>query len=252
MRFIFILISILVSFQIQASPLKLASGEYIPYSGEKIPKQGISTLVVKAIFKELKQDINTEFMPWNRAMMLLKNSAVAGSYPWNLNSERLKDNYFSQPIHHYRHLAFTKKGRDFKTESSLTGKTLCVPNGWDLSIYESLIKNRKMQLTTPGTIESCFNMLALERVDIVFMNELVGLAVLDRLFGSQSPIVATEKDYFKKVVSLHFIVSRKYPDAKRIISDFNRGLEKIKANGVYDSIISSLSNCVTCNLVGLL
>lgn len=252
MRLFFIIFFILVGFPVQGSILKIASGEYIPYSGEKIPKQGLSTMVVRAVFKELKQDISIEFMPWNRAMRLVKSSAVAGSYPWNLNSERLKESYFSEAIHHYRHLVFIKKGQDFKTESSLTGKRLCVPNGWDLSIYESLIKNRKMKLVDPSTIESCFHMLALGSVDIVVMNELVGLEVQERLFGKRAPIFGTEKDYFKKVVSLHFIVSKKHPDAKKIISDFNRGLEIIKANGVYDSIISSISNCETCNQVGLL
>lgn len=252
MKLVIVLFLSAFCFATQAEPLRLATGEYVPYVGENIPNQGISSMVVRAVFKELKQDIHLEFMPWKRVMMGIDNGTVDGSFPWNANSERLKSYYFSMPIHQYRIFSFTKKDSEFNTAKSLTGKTICIPDGWDMAPSIPLIKKSNMKVASPGTIESCFGMLALGRVDIIFMNELVGKYVVDKLFGKNSPLVASEKDYLHGVNELHFMVSKKSPNGKKLISDFNRGLEKIKANGVYDAIVSVISTCVTCNQLGSL
>lgn len=252
MKIFIVLVLTMFCFSIHANTLKIASGEYVPYSGENIPNQGISTQIVKAVFKELKQDISIEFMPWNRAKLNTLNGVVAGSYPWILSSERLKDYYFSTPIHQYRVFAFTKKEHEYKTEKSLKGKIVCVPSGWDVSPYRPIMKKLNMQQASPISIESCFKMLAINRVDIIFANELVGFDVVNKIFGKTSPIIGSTRDYLRKVVSLHFIVSRTYPNAKKLITDFNYGLEKIKSNGVFDEIISVRSTCESCNQLGSL
>jgi polar amino acid transport system substrate-binding protein len=191
-------------------------------------------------------------MPWNRVMLLTKNGSVAGSFPWNHNSDRIKDSYYSMPINQYRIVAFYKKGSDYKKETSLYKKRICLPSGWDISIFQSLINKMKMEVVSPTTIESCINMLAKSRVDIIFIDELVGKYLDKKIFGKKSPLVSREKVYLKKVVNLHFIVSRKYPNGKAIIERFNHGLERIKSNGVYNSIISAKSTCEICNQLGSL
>lgn len=71
------------------------------------------------------------------------------------------------------------------------------------------------------------------------MNELVGKEIVHRLFGEKYRILIGEKNYFQKKISMHYMISKTYPNAKKIITDFNHALEKIKKNGVYDSIIRS-------------
>lgn len=250
MKLILVLFLTLSSFCIQASVLHIASGEYAPYSGEHIPDQGLSTRIIRAVFKEINQEIKIEFMPWKRVLNQTKNGMIAGSYPWNKNAERMEFNYYSNPIQQFRIFTFTKKGIDYKTEKDLEGKQACLPIGWDNTMYVDMINRNHMKVLNPVSTDSCFNMLALGRVDVIFMNELVGLEVMKRLFGDSGKVVGSEKLFSAKKVKLHFIVSKKYPNAQKIISDFNRGLEKIKANGVYDSLVSTKSSCVTCNRLG--
>ena len=109
----------------------------------------------------------------------------------------------------------------------------------------------KMQIVNPMNVESCFNMLALSRVDVIFMNEMVGQETIVKLFGSRPVIVGREESYLKKRENLYFIVSKKYPNAQKIIENFNRGLAIIKKNGIYDSIVIK-ANCETCNRLGSL
>lgn len=252
MKTIVVFILTFFTLAIEASPLKIATGEYAPYSGEHIEHQGISSQVVRAVFREIKQDIILQFMPWKRVMSNIDNETVAGSFPWNMNDERLHHNYFSRPIHLYRVFAFTKKGQDFNTEDSLRGKIICLPSGWDQAPYLKMIDKLKLQVESPMSIESCFSMLAIKRVDIIFMNELVGKEVERKIFGRQNLIVASEKSYFQKRINLYYMISKEYPNAKKIITSFNLGLEKIKGNGVYESIVEARSTCGICNRLGSL
>lgn len=248
MKTLFVFFFILFGSFVEAATLKIATGEYAPYSGEHLKKQGISSQVVKAVFKEMKQDVVFEFMPWKRVMLHNDNKTVSGSFPWNMNEERLKTNYFSFPIHQYRVLTFTKADTDFHTESSLKGKKICIPDGWDMAPYVKLIHKVELQVVSPVSIESCFNMLMIGRVDIVLMNELVGKEVNLRLFGKKSQIIGSEKPFFQRRVNLHYMISKKYPNAKKLIIGFNRGLEKIRDNGVYDAIVGNAkSTCEFCN-----
>jgi len=252
MKFFFVIFLAMICFDVQAESIKLATGEYAPYVGEHIPHNGISSMVVKAVLKEMKQEYSLEFMPWKRIVLELDIGSIFGSYPWNLNAERLKKNYFSMPINEYRMFVFSRSGDNFLTEKSLTGKILCMPAGWDLATTKDLVARTQLQVVSPASAESCFNMLARKRVDVIFMNHLVGKLMVEKIFGKNSIIVSNERPYLHKVVELHLIVSRKNTKGKKFIEDFNRGLEKIKSNGVYDSILSTISNYGPYNRLGLL
>lgn len=252
MKFFLITLLAMICFEVQAASVKLATGEYAPYVGEHIPNNGISSMVVKAVMKEMKQEYSLGFMPWKRVILELDNGSITGSYPWNLNKERFKKYYFSMPINEYRMIVFSRKGDYFPTEKSLTGKVLCMPAGWDQATTNELVVRNRLQIVSPANAESCFNMLARKRVDVIFMNHLVGKSIVEKIFGKNSPLISNERPYLHKVVELHFIVSKKNPNGKKIIEDFNRGLGKIKSNGVYDSILSTISNYGPYNRLGLL
>lgn len=243
---------LICSIHAHSSVFKIATGEFIPYVGQHIPNNGISTMIVKAVFKEMKQEYSLEFVPWKRVLLGMGNTKYSGSYPWNKNDERLNKYYFSHPINEYRTFVFSKKGNEFDTKKSLIGKKICIPDGWDQAIYKKIILELKMQIITPVNVESCFNMLALQRVDVIFMNELVGRALVDKVFGEKSPLVGAEKKYLQMRNNFHFIVSKKYPNGDVFIKNFNRALNKIKNNGVYDSILSTKSSYGFYNRLGSL
>lgn len=243
------------------APLRLATGEYAPFTGESIPGQGMSSEVVKAVFKEINTDITLEFLPWNRLMNNLKSGAVAGSFPWKESEERKAFLNYSEPIHKYSTLLYMKNDNPF-LDKSIAKKNLCVPEGWDPAPYEALIKKYEIKLTKPMSIESCFQMLVLNRVDMIFLNEYVGVAAVKRIFGNNPPVKGVMTDYFPKENYLYFVSPKNYPGSSELIAKFNDGLQKIKKNGVYGDILkkyklsmensreNTKSNCETCNRLG--
>src|SRR5262249_37142130 len=87
------------------------------------------------------------------------------------------------------------------------------------------------------SMEQCFMMLQLHRVDAVISNEIQAQATAQHLFAHRDavkPLAAVI------TVSTHnLIVARGNPDAERIIADFNRGLALLKASGEFDTIVKN-------------
>jgi polar amino acid transport system substrate-binding protein len=227
---------ILISTSVFAEPLKIATGEYAPYSGEDIPGLGISTKIVKTVFQEINQDIVIEFMPWNRVMNNLKSARISGSFPWTKNDEREIDMLYSEPINELNIFLFKKKNKSFPNDD-LTKKTMCIPSGWDLLVYTEVTEKFNVKITRPVDLESCMRMLAKDRVDFLLISEKVGKNAIEKQFGKDSLIEGTPIKYFTKKINLYFIIPKKYPHAKKLLQDFNMGLAKIKINGIYDKIV---------------
>lgn len=224
----------------EAQTLKIVTGEYAPYSGQDLPFGGVSTQVIQAVFKEVKQDIAIEFIPWNRAMNYLKSGNVAGSFPWAKNSEREKELLYSKPVHEYKILSYLTKRSALDKKFSIYDKKACLASGWDISLFEKIFEKNKISIERPITMESCFQMLAMGRIDLVVMNEHVGNAMVKKLFPLNSPLVGVAIDTLNNSGALYFTVSKNYPNGKKIISDFNRGLRLLKKNGKYDLLVREL------------
>jgi len=220
----------LLSSQLVAAPLSLATGEFAPYTGEKLPDQGESTKIVKSVFKEMNQDITIEFMPWNRGMNKLKNNSVAGSFPWVMSNERKEFLYFSEPIHKYKIVHFVKRDFNLEFNEKLNHKILCHPEGWESSMYQDMIAKYKLTQVRPITIESCFRMLEKNRVDFISVNENIGQETIKRLYPNVSPFKMVISPIFLNELRYHFVVPKKYPNAQKIMKDFNAALLKIKKN----------------------
>lgn len=53
---------------VSAEPVRLASVDWPPYTGEKLKQQGEISVLVKQIFSRMQLDLQTEFLPWARAV----------------------------------------------------------------------------------------------------------------------------------------------------------------------------------------
>jgi polar amino acid transport system substrate-binding protein len=228
-----------MTLSLYASPLKLATGEYLPYTGENLIGGGISTQIVRAVFKEIKEDVEIDFRPWNRVMSNLKSASFSGSFPWNKNATRQIDFFYSEAIHNYKITSFVKKGSLIDRTGNLKQMKLCNPSGWDISNMLQFIKDNEMIIESPISLESCFSMLKLDRVDVIITNDLVGTNFIHTRFPKDHLFTTKKLGTFDKMNNLYFIVPKKYPNAQKIIADFNRGLKIIKKNGTYDKIMNT-------------
>ncbi len=80
-------------------------------------------------------------------------------------------------------------------------------------------------------------MLNASRTDFVIENQTVGYYTINKAFPDQKDKFKVLSKYYGETTSNALLVSRDFPDSKKILERFNQGLEKIKANGTYDKII---------------
>jgi ABC-type amino acid transport substrate-binding protein len=83
-------------------PILLSTGEWAPYSGEKLVSNGVASAVVTAVLQQIGYKPEFRFMPWSRAEQAAlandTNRGVRATFPYALNPERSANFYFSKPI----------------------------------------------------------------------------------------------------------------------------------------------------------
>ena len=85
-----------------AKPIKFVSGEWAPYTGERLESYGIATAVVSQVLTQMGYRPEYEFMPWqlgfNMAATSQQNDHVRGIFPYSQTENREATFYFSDSI----------------------------------------------------------------------------------------------------------------------------------------------------------
>lgn len=78
---------------------RLASLEWLPYTGPSLPEGGLSGAVAKAAAARFGHGVKVDYFPWKRAMQVGGGDpGYAGYYPAYHTPERARDCHFSAPM----------------------------------------------------------------------------------------------------------------------------------------------------------
>lgn len=157
------------------------------------------------------------------------------------NSVTLCNNaVFSDAIFQSVFALFTRADSDliFADDASLAGKTLCLPQGADVSDLNrdnrNWVSEKRVNLLRPTSILDCVSLVEQGKADGLFMHELEGRLALRRL-GIQQQFRIAERPV--AVRTLHAIAAKNSPPALELISGLNAGLAKLKQTGRYAEIV---------------
>ena len=79
--------------------VRLATLEWLPYVGPRLPDNGLSGSVAATALHALGQSLHVDFFPWKRAMQVGSESGdYAGYFPAYYTEERARHCYFSAPM----------------------------------------------------------------------------------------------------------------------------------------------------------
>ena len=147
---------------------------------------------------------------------------------------------FSEAIFQSVFALFTRAdaGLTFADDASLAGKTLCLPEGADVSDLNRdnrhWVSEKKLELVRPASILDCLILVEQGQADGLVMHELEGRLALRRL-GIQQQFQIAERPV--AVRTIHAIAPRNSPRALELISALNEGLAKLKQTGGYAEIV---------------
>lgn len=222
-----------------AEELSLVSGEdYAPFTGSDLPGGGMLTQIVQAAFAQQGVSTLLVWQPWKRGYLEASQGKYAATFPYVRTPEREQEFLYSAPIYTFNQRLYSRAGEVYEPDnlSALVDKRLCYPLGWQPPpVIQQMIERQQLKLHAPKTLAACAQIVLLQRDDFFLANSMLGDIVLRRM-GEQRTGLRTSTTSFP-ANTLHFLVSRSYPQAAELLQRFNQGLATLQASGEYQQLI---------------
>jgi polar amino acid transport system substrate-binding protein len=238
----------------------LTADGFPPYTGRSLEGGGMLTQVISASMGLIKEEAKGRFdygISWVNDWAahlnpLLLTRAFDVGFPWarpdcessiNLDQSsqfRCQRFFFSDPLYEVITSLFVRANSRIKAlrNEEIAGTTLCRPAGYPTHELDqggrNWVKDGKVTLMRPPTVDECFRLLDNGTVDGVVEAELVGRASIvslglgDRVRVIDQPVALT---------TLHVLISKAHPHSRTILYYMNSSLTRLRESGEYDRII---------------
>ncbi len=215
-----------------------AADSWPPYIDFDSQNGGLCIEIVRAAFETQGFILTFKNTPWARAIKGVKDGQFDILPNAWLSKERTKFLLYSKPYAACVVKVVKRKGDPFEYTgiNSLTGKKIGVVRGADYGPEFNNAKNFSKEEAT-NLIQN-IKKLILGRIDLTLEDEIGLITTL----SMNEPELLKKIEFDENPFSLkNFYVASglENPRHKKIIDAFNNGLEKIKANGTYNKILSS-------------
>ena len=225
--------------------LRLASGEWPPYTGEHLPGNGCDSQVVSAVFAEAGIEVHYTFLPWARGMLLSKSGAVDGAIEWADTPEHRASHFVSrQSLSEQRWVFFHRRDTAIPWQQleDLQQQRIGLTIGYAYSdVFKPLqAKYPAMFSEAPSDLLNLKKLLH-RRLDLVPLERGVGRHLLRIAFTPQEreQIVAQEQSI--SLFFSHLLLSRSVPGNEQRMQLFDQGLDRLKASGRYRELMAACS-----------
>jgi polar amino acid transport system substrate-binding protein len=224
--------------------VRLASLEWEPYIGTRLPDQGYAAALVRAAYADQGVKVEIEFYPWARALRLAQAGAVDGLMPEYFNASRTAEFEYSAafpggPLVLYKRradaIAFSANPMQ---DQDAVLRTL---KAWRFGVVRGY-------LNTPAFDAASYLIKEEANDDATNLRKLVygriDLAVIDRRVAEYL-IRTTYPQYASRIapmqpalaeVPLYIAFSRKAPRLGDSLATFNRGLAAMRIDGRLDAL----------------
>lgn len=232
--FFFASVATPVLVQATTEPVRLASLDWPPYTGHQLKDQGETTVLLKQVFAAMQMDVQTEFLPWSRA---IRASEKAGSFYAGYFPEYQTNNpdFILSDSLGVSELGFVEaKARPLGQLSYTLLPRLQLGVVQD---YVNLTQVDRMigsgQLTPQLALSDRQNILkvALGRLDLAVIDRRVLLYLLEH--DAEVKRLASGKVQFNtsltELKTLHLSLRRE-SDHQQLIEKFNQQLQKVKSD----------------------
>lgn len=225
-------------------PIRLASLEWEPYVGPKLPEQGYVAALVREAFAEQGASVVIEFYPWARALHLARTGELDGLVPEYYNASREADFVFSDgfpggPLVLYKRKADAIRFRHDPQRDpeaalfALSPFRFGVVRGYlNTPAFDAATYLRKDEASDDATN---LRKLVFGRIDLAVIDG----PVAEHLIRTRYPDYAGKLERMQPPLAempLYIAFARKSPRLQEALATFNRGLAALAANGRLDAL----------------
>lgn len=222
---------------VSANPISLVTGNnYPPFTDEALPQRGMITEIVELAFKEMGYAPIIAFRPWKRGYEETKIGTFVATFPYIKTEERLQEFYYSHPINTVYTRIFVKEDSSIRNLGDLKGRRICIPLGYGITKqFDDFLKEDAVeQEGNPIDLSACLRMIFLGRKDFLIINEISGWITIQNTFDTKKDFRTLDTVFEEE--THHLIIPKIYPDGSNVLLRFNRGLEKLKEEGILQEI----------------
>lgn len=169
-----------------AQPLKFVTQNFPPFSYlEQGRVSGPAPELIRRVCKEMAIACELDLLPWRRAVRLARKGVYQGLFLIGWNSARSDWLYFSPPLIDTEYGLFVSAPNPlkFKSPESIQGYTVAVfgPSNTSHSLQQLSQESGGVSIKMYPQGETGFRQLSRNRVDAVYSNRDVGLAMLEQM-----------------------------------------------------------------------
>lgn len=224
--------------------ISVATGEFAPWSGKHLPHNGHVNHIIQEAFAT--QGISVEFfyLPWKRAFEEARIGKFDATSYWYENIERRDTMLFSEPVIINRTVFFQRADADtisWKSLGDLSRYRMSATVGFTYTddFYRAIDAQTINPIMVPSDIQN-IKLLMADRIDVFATDEMAGFYMAAQLSIDPRKLKVIEPPL--NTPTGYFLASKANPDSQWLISTFNAGLKKIKANGTYRKILDRVDN----------
>lgn len=219
-----------------ADKVILVTNTYEPYVFTEGDRPGLFSEVVTAAFEAVGVEVVIQFRPWKRCEMLVREGRVFGAYPYSDTPQHYSYAWHSNTIWRDRSVFFYKRSRfkhyDFTSFEAMKELRIAGTVG---NAYVETFQKAGLTLDMATTEKSGIMKIWESRADLFAEEEAVGRALIAKHFPDSQALFGVTPTAWR-TTSLSIMVSKKFPGSKELMNRFNKGLQIIRSNGVYDRI----------------
>ncbi|WP_169749014.1 transporter substrate-binding domain-containing protein [Gynuella sunshinyii] len=199
-------------------------------------KDGYLVQVTSEAFKRSGYDLEVRYLPWKRALeesMTGKVDGLLGAYYTDERAEKL---YYSEPVGEVVISFMALK------ESNIRYNTLTDLKALEIGMVRGAVVNADfdqadyLNKIPVSTIEQNIQKLINNRVALIVDKQ----QQLQNIVENQYPDWVDKVEYLSPPLRVDYFYNAffmAHPDGQKILTDFNKGLAEIRADGTYDQIL---------------
>jgi len=222
--------------------VRLTNGEWAPYLSERLPHGGAASHIVKEAFAAVGIETQYGFFPWKRSYKLARDGKWDGTLVWVRTPDRAEDFYYTDVvIAEVEYLFHLKEKRlHWKNIEDLKGLSIGATLHTVYPPIERAEAHGLLRIERAGNYDNLYRRLLNHRIDAIPQVSQVGKYYLRTTLSPEDRDKITYATTVLQERRYHVILSKVPNGNKALIPLFNKGLEIIRSNGTYDTILKEL------------
>ena len=211
---------------------------WAPHYGKGLKQGGYTVEIIREALKRVGYDLETVWLPWKRAQVEAARGDYDGLGASYYNKERANKFAYSDPIATTEVVFFKRTEDDIKYSNLEDLKPYNIGTGFGYGYPEQFVKADYLKKVEAYELKTNITRLLHKRIDLIIGSRKAILFYLKQKYPDRINSLEILGNPLE-TLPLYVLFSKKKPDYKQKIEDFNRGLKMIKEDGTYQKIMKN-------------